>query len=514
MKGKNDWLRPKRYIHIGYPLSYSGKHDVQSYIRNKDKIAHYAFFPLIKRDIIRNHYKKVEPNGIKVKRAKTRSICYASHLDAAIYSFYAFQLSESYETFLCENHIEECVTAYRSLPSKERSGNKCNIDYAKDVFDFVSKKLADGNLAVITFDIKGFFDNLDHKLLKQAWKKIEGTESLGDDVYNVYRNVINYSYVDEDSLFDLFKDKIICKTKSGKIVHRKVKKKKFLRDKNAVAYCDRSDIAAIRKARIIRKGNFDDMNKTYTHKGIPQGLPISAVLANVYMSDFDVMIAKDIETFGGLYRRYSDDIIIVCPLKDGVFWKEYMIDQIQNVKLTIEQSKTNLYAFCKDENQQVHCKHETQGENKILEYLGFSFDGKNILIKRSGIGSYYYNMRKNVKRCLYFAIHSHSRKAFGKLFENRLVYRFTKLGSRKHKIYLRSKKEPYEFYDSRRRSLGNYWSYVKKSARIMESKAILKQMRRNQNKLRTLILQARLDTSRSIYHRMCTSISRYGRLYD
>lgn len=98
----------------------------------------------------------MEPNGIKVKRAKTRSICYASHLDAAIYSFYAFQLSESYETFLCENHIEECVTAYRSLPSKERSGNKCNIDYAKDVFDFVSKKLADGNLAVITFDIKGF----------------------------------------------------------------------------------------------------------------------------------------------------------------------------------------------------------------------------------------------------------------------------------------------------------------------------------------------------------------------
>ena len=57
------------------------------------------------------------------------------------------------------------------------------------------------------------------------------------------------------------------------------------------------------------------------------------------MNYFDKNISEDIATFGGLYRRYSDDIIIVCPIKYGVFWKNYIIDQIQSVKLTIEERK-------------------------------------------------------------------------------------------------------------------------------------------------------------------------------
>lgn len=513
MKQNKSWLKIKQYAHIGEPLSPKNKHDIQSYVRNEDKIAHHAFFPLIKRNVTKYHYKKTTTTSSKVKRAKTRPICYATHLDSTIYSLYAFKISKYYEKFLYENKISQCITAYRSIPCGNRHGNKCNIDYAKDVFDFIREKCYKEDVAVITFDIKGFFDNLDHKLLKKAWKKICNITSMSNAEYAIYRNIINHSYVDEDKLFELFKDKIICKIKSGKIVTRKIKKKKFFRDKRAFAFCRRCDIAQIRKKGLIRKGNFDYDNNNYTHKGIPQGLPISAILANVYMNEFDITIAKDIDSFGGLYRRYSDDIIIVCPLKYGSFWKEYMIDQIQNVNLNIESSKTNLYTFKTNNNTQIHCKHEILGSNKLLEYLGFSFDGENIRIKNSGLGVYYYKMRKSIERCIYFSVHSHNKKGHGKLFENRLVYRFSQLGSRKHKIFVRTKTKPYYFYDSKRRSLGNYWSYAKKSAEIMDNAAILKQMSRNKHKLKSQILEARKIVPQIIYKRDCDAIMKYGRLY-
>ena len=65
----------------------------------------------------------------------------------------------------------------------------------------------------------------------------------------------------------------------------------------------------------------DDSGNTVTKDfGIPQGSPISAVLANIYMLDFDYEINKYLESIGGIYRRYSDDMVAICPLdkKDEV----------------------------------------------------------------------------------------------------------------------------------------------------------------------------------------------------
>lgn len=512
MDKKGNWFKIKKYSHIGQPLSYSQKHDVESYIRNKDKVAQHAFFPLIRRVMKKYRYVSKGDTQHKVKRAKCRFISYATHLDSAIYSFYAQQISNYYEQFLVQNNLADNIIVYRTLSCKDRKGNKCNIDYAKEVFCFINEKLVFEDVAVIVFDIKGFFDNLDHKLLKYSWKKICQLDSMDAASYAIYKNIIKYSYVEENKLFDLFKDKIICQTPTG-IRSKKIKKKKYLRDKKAIAFCERVDIGIIREANLIRKGNFDYENQRYTHRGIPQGLPISAVLANIYMNYFDKNISEDIATFGGLYRRYSDDIIIVCPIKYGVFWKNYIIDQIQSVKLTIEERKTNLFNFRKLENGLNICEHENLGTNKQLEYLGFSYDGNRILIKNSGLGAYYYKMQRNTERCIYFSIHNHNKKNRGKLFENKLVYRFTKLGSRKHRIFVRSKSKPYYFYDSKRRSLGNYWSYVNKSAKIMNSPNILSQLRRNKAKLKLKILAARSILPDVICRRERDTLIKYGRLF-
>jgi hypothetical protein len=43
--------------------------------------------------------------------------------------------------------------------------------------------------------------------------------------------------------------------------------------------------------------------------GIPQGTPISAALSNAYMMPLDKRIVEARGSVGGLYRRYSDDIL-------------------------------------------------------------------------------------------------------------------------------------------------------------------------------------------------------------
>jgi len=50
--------------------------------------------------------------------------------------------------------------------------------------------------------------------------------------------------------------------------------------------------------------------KTY---GIPQGSPISDLLANVYLLEFDKSVRARVDALLGSYFRYSDDILIVCP---------------------------------------------------------------------------------------------------------------------------------------------------------------------------------------------------------
>ena len=46
---------------------------------------------------------------------------------------------------------------------------------------------------------------------------------------------------------------------------------------------------------------------------IPQGSSISAVLANIYMIEADKKINEYVVSLGGMYRRYSDDFIVVVP---------------------------------------------------------------------------------------------------------------------------------------------------------------------------------------------------------
>lgn len=79
-------------------------------------------------------------------------------------------LMEKYEAKLAELKISDCPIAYRQVVKNPGSNTgKCNIDFAKDAFDEV-KSL--GDCVAIALDIKGYFDNLDHGLIKQLWLEL------------------------------------------------------------------------------------------------------------------------------------------------------------------------------------------------------------------------------------------------------------------------------------------------------------------------------------------------------
>lgn len=83
-----------------------------------------------------------------------------------------------------------------------------------------------------------------------------------------------------------------------------------------------------------RKRNTVKKNK----EGVPQGVPIANVLAEIYMKDIDVKFRSS-STFS--YFRYVDDIIIFCKNSDSEKIKSDITSYIENdLKLSVNPDKT------------------------------------------------------------------------------------------------------------------------------------------------------------------------------
>lgn len=159
IKKKKDWFKLKRYPHIGLPLNSTDRYKwIENYVPNPEIVAKHSFLPFIHKTSQVKKFRKVYSDkdgkihesykeGKKALRKvdeKKRELFYASHMDSLIFSYYAMLLSDCYETKLksAEYNLDEVVNAYRSIPvnpKNEESSNKCNIDFANDVFKYVLK---------------------------------------------------------------------------------------------------------------------------------------------------------------------------------------------------------------------------------------------------------------------------------------------------------------------------------------------------------------------------------------
>lgn len=421
----------------------------KSYFSNSIiNVSKHGFYPLIKSDIITpriKHEKDPLTGKIKpVKKEKVRPISYASHFDSFIYSWYSTVLTFFYEKKIKELNIDDCVLAYLEK-------GKSNIEFAHEVFEFV-KLLSNKNETCVTlaFDLRSFFDGLDHEILKEKWCKVLDIfdKKLPKDHLAVFKSLTNYTFIKKETL-EIFFPVPIGK---GIRLERICTPKEFRE--------------VLVEGGFIEKNPFTNQipeSKRFGVKcGIPQGSPISACLSNIYLIDFDKKLHSEAKNRGALYRRYCDDLIIICSLEYKDYFHKLIVDSIKEYEVIVNKDKTEITFFKKNDKGIIR-GFSNEDKFRNLQYLGFEFNGQNAYIRSSSMSRYARRMSSKIEQ----AIHDAYDEDFGQqdfIFRKKLLQRFTDRGSR------------------------NFVSYGKRAYKeVMKSKTIKKQIKNSVEKVEKLI---------------------------
>lgn len=420
LKRENKLLKSRRkYIHFDIKIS---PHNSITNISNPTFIKTRAFWPFIESGIVFSRYKKDKESGSRHIEPKERKICYASHLDSQIYSYYNFLLTQKYEQRLTENALLDSVIAYRSIDKK------CNIHFAYDIFESIKNYQ---EIVALTFDIENFFDTLDHQLLLKQWKSILAFEYLPIDHYKVFKSLTKFSSVKLEDL-----NKIFNLDQKLKINYRKICSSFEFREK-------------VRNTGLIVTNS--------SNKGIPQGSPLSGLLSNIYMLDFDILMNSKVNDLNGLYRRYSDDLLFLIPPSNKDEMKQFVLEAITSLcKLEINLSKTDVTMFNKLADNSIIATNELN-KPSLLQYLGFNFDGKNILIRSSSISRFYRNMKKRINRSVWQTKNSKFNKS--KVFKRKLYRLYSHLGKRNFISYA-FRASNIQNSDKIKKQVSKHWNFI------------------------------------------------------
>jgi len=355
-----DWFKPKKYLHFDLPLYESDKQSVEDYVSDPIKVSSHAFYPFITYEVAK--YKMLsDDDGIRhLDSTGLRPISYASHLDSQIYSYYAKKLGVLYEQKLSDAGIGDNVLAFRKLIDV-KGESKCNIHLANEAFKKISLL---GNCRVYAFDIKSFFDNLDHNYLKKCWCDLLGEVRLPTDHFQIYKSLSTHAVVLRNDLYKTFN-----------IPKKNPKAKGFRR------ICVPDDFR-----KKVRHKNLIHIKSI----GIPQGSAMSAFLANMYMFEFDKKIQALMTTYNGYYYRYCDDILCIVPIATDTNIEIYIKDELDRIKLKLNEKKTEISTLSDTPTGKLTC-------DKPVQYLGFIFYGERKLIRTSSLSRYRRNAKKAIR---------------------------------------------------------------------------------------------------------------------
>ncbi|MFV0799298.1 reverse transcriptase domain-containing protein [Brucella sp. MAB-22] len=374
----HEWFKTRGYRHFDAPVgpSYAAKVDSSKFV------AKHSWLPLI-------HYVK-RVKRYKAKDGKTvykdRDIMFASHRDACILAKYAFDLSVLLDQHYIKSALSNHVIAYRKL-------GRGNYDFSADAYRFAQKHEP---CVVLCFDITGFFDNLDHTILKNRLKRLLGVDELPPDWYAVFRHVTKFHKVERQELeaHPVFSTRIKGDTREPI-----------------------ATITELHKAGIVITPN---PNKF----GIPQGTPISSAFSNLYMMDVDAAMVTACGKIRALYQRYSDDILIVCRPDN----ETEIIDALKSViiahKLEIKDEKTERALF-------------GSGSEDIFQYLGFNVSKDGAVIRPTSLARQWRKARRAIKTTKRIGEQAIAKGNADKIYTKRLRKRFAPVGARNFSKYAR-----------------------------------------------------------------------------
>ena len=138
---------------------------------------------------------------------------------------------------------------------------------------------------------------------------------------------------------------------------------KWVADKQLLAL-----IGKYLRAEVSVKGRLEA-----THCGVPQGGPLSPLLANIMLDDLD----RYLESKNYRFARYADDFVIsVKSLQEGERIKTEVTAYLETLKLPINTEKSQVVS------------------SKQLCFLGFAFKGKKIVWSPKSLANFKHRIRE------------------------------------------------------------------------------------------------------------------------
>lgn len=381
---KPEWFKSRSYKHFDAAVgeAFADKSCNPLFVKS------HAWLPLIHYTKKTKRYKPQEGRTVY----KDRPIMYASHRDACILSKYASDLDAALDTYYEQNGLCSHVIAYRKL-------GKSNYDFSAEAYNFCHEN---SPCMVLCFDITGFFDNLNHHILKNRLKRVLSVHELTEDWYKVFRNITRFRKI----------------LRSDLEAHRVFGPRLKMRSREPIA-----TIAAVKSAGLRIIQNCDDF-------GIPQGTPISSSLSNLYMIDVDKTMSSICLKYEALYQRYSDDILIVCNAVNKDEIEAALHSVIADHKLEIKEEKTDRVNF--------------DAENpEVFQYLGFNISPDGATIRPGSLARQWRRAKRSIARIKRIGEAAVAAGKAKKIYTKKLRRKLSPVGARNFSSYARRSAEAF-----------------------------------------------------------------------
>lgn len=200
--------------------------------------------------------------------------------------------------------------------------------------------LDQGYTCVLAGDVEGFFDNINHKLLKFKMKRMfQGEEN--PILYNLLKSFLAAPRISEENFAH-------SKKRQGKMIQIPAEARK---------------------------------------KGIPQGGVLSGMLANLFMYDFDCFVSTLEKEYDLKYMRYADDFILMFPSQ------EQITEVFEQLVSFLKKEKLTLHPL---ESEKTVVRDLSPVKKETIDFLGFEVSPRFIRMKKKNEAKFMAHLTKRI----------------------------------------------------------------------------------------------------------------------